>query len=143
MAVGGRAEGESRSKDASEGEREEGGGAASSGQPIGGEPNGRQHNRKHADRNQGSVGRDQLSRSVGAHFVQRTTLRPLRQLQFPAQGRLYQSKGQTFARPPILWAILGGGCQEELRQAEADESRPGEALQGTKGSSVSDRADRR
>lgn len=115
VAVGGRLEGESRSEDASEGEREEGGGAVSSGEPIGGEPNSGQHRREHADRNQGSVGRDQLSRSVGADFVQRPALRSLRKLQFPAEGRLYQPAGQAAARPSTVRPVLGGRSQEELR----------------------------
>ena len=135
--VGGRLEGESRSKDASEGEREEGGYTVSRGEPAGRESHGRQHSREHADRNQGPLGRDQFPRGVGADFVQGTIVRSVRQLQFLAEGRLYQPEGQAVARSSTVWAIVAGGSQEELREAEADgEFRSSQALPRTKRSQV-------
>ena len=138
LLVGGRLEGESRSKDASEGEREEGGYTVSRGEPAGRESHGRQHSREHADRNQGPLGRDQFPRGVGADFVQGTVVRSLRQLQLPAEGRLYQPKGQAVAGSSTVWAIVAGGSQEELRQAEAGgfELRSSQALPRTKRSQV-------
>lgn len=75
-----RLESEPWSENESEGEREEGGRSLSSGEPIRYQSDERQCNREHTDRDQGPLGRHQLSRGVCTYDVQGTLVRSLRQL---------------------------------------------------------------
>lgn len=129
-----RPQGQSRSEDASQGQRRKSWGPIQDARQGWNQPYPGQHNGQHSAGYQNPVGRYQFPGGNGAHELPGETLRAVRQLQLQFEGRPDEPQGQTDHGSREFRQFLGRWCQEGL--LENEEPRYEAWLQAQKGSQV-------